>query len=336
MTLQTNPLVSVIVPVYNCEKFLEKCVASITNQVYTALEIILVDDGSSDASSSIGIRLSESDKRIHYFHQRNSGPSKARNKGISEANGEYLMFVDADDTLAEDAIPTLIKIVRTTDSQLISFNFATFNEAGTKISKTNAVLGSYPSDRQSSGIGCLKHIYHEDGIGNFSWAFLYQAQLFDNTEIRFPDNIRLFEDALFLNKALSNVSSVSYCPIALYNYVIRQDSSLTKSPSLADLTGGLAAERTIRGIASKVQLLDDYYPHAIQLLFFIKSRIHCIDADSESFDQQVSKEILATANEAGARTISIKNRLKIFLLFTGLYTFISQGTKSLRKRLRRQ
>ena len=102
--------VSIIVPIYNVEKYLKKCVNSIINQTYKSLEIILVDDGSPDRSGALCDRLAEKDSRIRVIHKANGGVSTARNAGIEAATGEYICFVDSDDWLPENAVWDLLSL----------------------------------------------------------------------------------------------------------------------------------------------------------------------------------------------------------------------------------
>ena len=103
-----NPLVSIIVPVYNAEKYIQQCIRSILNQSYSDLEIILVDDGSSDSSASLCQELAKKDARIQYYYQPNSGVTSARKKGVELSSGEYVTFVDADDTIEKDFLEVLV------------------------------------------------------------------------------------------------------------------------------------------------------------------------------------------------------------------------------------
>lgn len=107
-----NDLVSVIVPIYNVETYIEKCIKSIINQTYQNLEILLVDDGSTDMSGSMCDRFANSDERIKVIHQKNMGLSGARNCGISKATGTYITFVDGDDSLKRNAIETLYSLIK--------------------------------------------------------------------------------------------------------------------------------------------------------------------------------------------------------------------------------
>ena len=105
-----SKLVSVIIPVYNVERYLKKCIDSILNQTYKNLEIILVDDGSTDCSSKICDEYAKNDTRILVIHKANGGQSEARNIGISESKGEYIFFVDSDDYIEYNAIETMLEI----------------------------------------------------------------------------------------------------------------------------------------------------------------------------------------------------------------------------------
>lgn len=113
-----NPLVSVVIPVYNCQSYIEKCIRSLLNQKYEQIEIIAVDDGSTDASADIIRNIQTDNSRIRYFYQDNSGPGKARNKGIEEAKGKYLLFVDSDDYVSDDYIVDLVECAEKNRAEL--------------------------------------------------------------------------------------------------------------------------------------------------------------------------------------------------------------------------
>lgn len=108
--LRNKPLVSIIVPIYNAEKYLDKCLSSLIQQTYNNIEILLVNDGSKDESETICLKYLQIDDRVHYFYQPNSGVSQARNKGLHNARGEYFLFVDSDDWLAENAVDEFVRI----------------------------------------------------------------------------------------------------------------------------------------------------------------------------------------------------------------------------------
>ena len=117
MTKETDKI-SVIVPVYNVKNYLEDCVQSITHQTYPDLEILLIDDGSDDGSGEICDRLQMTDARIRVFHEKHKGVSGARNKGLKEAAGAYIAFVDSDDVLEPDMYTYLIRLLKTHEAQI--------------------------------------------------------------------------------------------------------------------------------------------------------------------------------------------------------------------------
>lgn len=114
--MSEQSLISVIVPVYNVEKYLRPCVESILEQTYKNIEVILVNDGSTDKSKAICLELAEKDKRISYYEKANSGLSDTRNVGLEKAKGEYIAFVDSDDLLAPNAVRTLYELCRKYDT----------------------------------------------------------------------------------------------------------------------------------------------------------------------------------------------------------------------------
>lgn len=128
-----TPLISVVIPVYNIEDYLERCVASVCGQTYTNLEILLVDDGSTDHSGSLCDSLAEKDARIRVFHKKNGGSSSARNLGISKAQGEYIGFVDSDDYITANMYEILYEAMRQYDTQIAQAGRDEIDEQGNKL-----------------------------------------------------------------------------------------------------------------------------------------------------------------------------------------------------------
>lgn len=126
----STPLISVIVPVYNIEKYLERCVTSICKQTYNNLEIILVDDGSTDRSGALCEELAQRDERIRVFHKENGGSSSARNLGIAQARGEYLGFVDSDDYISPEMYELLYDVVKEYDTEIAQIGRDEIDEQG--------------------------------------------------------------------------------------------------------------------------------------------------------------------------------------------------------------
>lgn len=219
MTLASTeqPLVSVIVPVYNVEAFLHACLRSITNQDYANLEIILINDGSTDESGKICDLFAISDPRVRVIHQDNQGLSAARNRGLDNAKGTYIAFVDSDDLIRKDYISVMLRESIKEDCDLV-------------ISDIEKFEGGYTLD--------IHHRYEPEKIKKTAaiqrllcgeWVSAY-AKLYKYTairNIRFPFD-RNNEDYAFLPLVLENCTSILYLPIKLYFYRMR-DGSITHS-----------------------------------------------------------------------------------------------------------
>ena len=181
--------VSIIVPVYNSAKYLEKTIGQLLNQTYKELEIIFVDDGSSDNSADIIKRYKENDKRIKYIYQSNSGPSKARNTGIELAQGEYLTFVDSDDLLENDYIENLYKGIWDYKADVCCCGY-------TCIEKEHRYKHNdyYPIKENKREI-FLEKLF--TGTGGTTWGKIYRTEVIKDSGVRFNEEYRLCEDQLF-------------------------------------------------------------------------------------------------------------------------------------------
>ncbi len=208
-------LVSVIVPVYCVEEYIDRCVLSIVNQSYRDLEIILVDDGSLDNTSEICDLWSREDRRIKVIHKGNGGPSSARNIGIEAAHGDFLAFVDGDDWISEDMFEKVIDIFDQYNPDIVTFGCARVNDKGIVYASTEHV---------PEGMMLPETAMHEllkGNINNYAVNKVYKKHVFDG--IRFPEG-RVFEDMATAYKLILNCDSVYCCAENLYFYFTRQGS----------------------------------------------------------------------------------------------------------------
>ncbi|MBR3490122.1 MAG: glycosyltransferase [Bacilli bacterium] len=215
--MRRRGLISVIVPIYNVSGCVEKCIDSIIVQTYSDLEIILIDDGSTDGSGEICDRYEMLDSRIIVVHKDNGGLSSARNTGLSVATGDFISFVDSDDYLENSMLEELKKNMEEFDSDISICNFYFVDKMGKKknfrFSKNNFV--SFGKDKFVN----IQNQY--DYLTVYSWNKLYKKMVFSN--IRYPEG-RIYEDSYALCDILNNAYSVSYILKPLYNYVKREDS----------------------------------------------------------------------------------------------------------------
>ena len=212
-------LISVIVPIYNVEKYLDKCIKSIVNQTYTDLEIILVDDGSTDGSGRICDTYAKEDARICVLHQKNAGRSGARNAGLDKASGEYVMFVDGDDWIDDCCLEEVYKVFED-EIEMVVFRerciYADRVEDG-GLGKTMRFVKSEPLEFYVKGHEGFQKV-------NSVCGKLYRRSLLQN--IRFEEG-RYYEDIMFTTRVYATCQDCIYLDTAYYNYNIATDSSIT-------------------------------------------------------------------------------------------------------------
>ena len=173
-----NDLISIIIPVYKVEKYLEKCIESVLKQTYTNLQIILVDDGSPDNCGKICDEYAKKDSRIEVIHKANGGLSDARNVGINRANGRYIGFVDSDDYIKEDMYEKLINLIKEYNADVSICNLYDVIDGKEYVRNKDNGIHEY------SRIDILKEILLDKNIQSYAWNKLYKKELFD--EIKYP------------------------------------------------------------------------------------------------------------------------------------------------------
>ncbi len=188
-----DDLISVIVPVYNASKYLEECVGSILSQTYSNIEILLIDDGSSDNSLDVCCSFAKNDKRVRVFHQENAGPGAARNKGIEEANGEWLAFVDSDDTISHRMYEDLLQIANNhTVDMVCSKIYQSSENIAIKILNRKQALESRLVTKEISDSSCDK---------------IFSRKLF--LKNKYPEGRFLSEDTALIYRLISESSKVA-------------------------------------------------------------------------------------------------------------------------------
>ena len=210
--------ISVIIPVYNVKAYLEKCVESVVNQDFSDYEIILIDDGSSDGSENLCDRLGEKYPEIKVIHQENKGQGGARNTGIENASGEYLLFVDSDDYIKEDALSFLYKTATENGSDIVSFGMNFVGEDG-KVSSTLK-----PSENGTRNL-TEKEKIHYLITDTYAADKLYRRSLFTENGIKFPERV-WYEDFCVVMKAALFAKTLTLTDKILYEYLQRESSTM--------------------------------------------------------------------------------------------------------------
>ena len=222
-----NPLISIIVPVYNVEKYLKKCIDSIINQTYKNLEILLIDDGSEDASGLICDHYAKVDKRIIVIHKKNGGLSDARNVGIKRARGKYLSFIDSDDNVDIDLIEYLYFLIKKYNAKMsICTHYVVFDGKKKIKSLGNKKEGVFDART------CIRKLCYHDNVDTSAWAKLYDAEIFK--DIEYPLG-KLFEDIGTTYKTFIKSKTIAYGFNPKYYYHVRINSIVTSKFSVKKL-----------------------------------------------------------------------------------------------------
>ncbi len=233
-------LISVVVPVYNVEKYLKKCIQSIINQTYQNIEIICIDDGSTDSSGAILDELAAADGRIIAIHQQNSGTMQVRTRAIKEARGEYIAFIDSDDYVATDMLETLVGGAKAHGAQIAVCGFEIVDENGVRSYSVTPKTGTISKDE------ALKKLLIEDyaATGLYPlWNKLYKKELFES--YRPSPLINTLGEDQYMNMVFINAAqSVYFDNKICYSYLQRSDSVMkTPKQSHIDDFFGLWSEK---------------------------------------------------------------------------------------------
>lgn len=209
-------LISVIVPVYNVEKYIHKCIDSILNQTYENLEIILVDDGSPDNSGRICDEYAEKDKRIMVIHKENQGVSSARNVGLDRMNGTYVIFIDSDDWVENNCIEILYNKAKENDADVV---LCGYNRV---VGGNKEIINSQNKEKQFNSTDYLINVLNPQTGFGFCHMKLFNKKCI--SDIRFQEDLLVGEDALFNEEISKNIRKAIFVKQNLYNYRINENS----------------------------------------------------------------------------------------------------------------
>ena len=233
-----DKLISIIIPVYKVEAYIDRCIKSVIQQTYRNIEIILVDDGSPDKCGSICEYYSQRDKRILVFHKTNAGLSDARNYGIEKANGEYIVFIDSDDYVDADYIAYLYNLILKYKTRMSICQHRTLYDNGSikdQNTETDEVLDTNI---------CLERMLYHDRIDTAAWAKMYHRDLF--RKVLYPKG-RIFEDIGTTYALMLQCRKIAVGYASKYNYVFHNNSIVNgqftiKKLDMIDMTDKMASD----------------------------------------------------------------------------------------------
>ncbi|MBD5261372.1 MAG: glycosyltransferase [Bacteroides sp.] len=245
-------MVSIIIPVYNVSQYLDKCLISITTQTITDLEIILINDGSTDNSGEICEEWRKRDSRIKVYHKKNGGLSDARNFGIDKATGKYLTFIDSDDYVQQTFIEYLLHLIEKYNSDLSVCQYFKFYDKDENTEFSTKKIRTPSSETIISGNdNCMYYFFKTNEIDTVAWRKLYKASLF-SSDIRYPEG-KYHEDVWTTYKYIAKCKSIAIGNQPLYAYRIRTGSIVNSAFSEKHLDG-------IEGAIERNEYIKHNYP----------------------------------------------------------------------------
>lgn len=211
-----NPKISIIVPIYNVEKYLDRSVDSLINQTYKNIEIILVDDGTKDSSGLIADKRAKEDSRIVVIHKKNGGLGSARNSGMKVATGDYLLFLDSDDYIENNTVEEMVKEAEK-GYDIVCCGFDRVDEETKKVYSQEMI--SMPFDE----LDINKDTIMETAFLNPSgWGKLFKKEIIEN--VYFSEDKRAIEDTLFYLEIMPKTKKIKYIKKIMWHYMVREDS----------------------------------------------------------------------------------------------------------------
>lgn len=292
-SMNSNPLISIIIPVYNAKKYIQDCIESVFSQTYHNLEIVLVDDGSTDGSEQLVDDYAKSDQRFKTFHQHNQGLSSARNTGLKHTTGQYVTFIDSDDRIEPNMIKGLLGALKESSADIAACSFKELYPNG----KTKNFSHHHPK-QVFTPESALANMLQEKGFMVSTTMKLYPTKFFK--DVRFPVN-KLHEDVGTTYKLIMKADKIVFIPNEYYIYVHRDNSIInqtfddrkldlikltdqmcddinSKYPSLKNITN----ERRMRARFSILRQIPIKHPKTKELLEYIKTNQDYITKNPEA------------------------------------------------------
>lgn len=310
-----DPKISVVLPIYNVEKYLEKCMESIFNQTYKNLEILLVDDGSPDGCPALCDAYAKKDKRVRVVHKKNGGISDARNAGVAESSGQYIAFVDPDDYVESDYIEYLYSLIKKYNCKMSLCQHTVKFEGGREI-----CYGKNGDDLLTSK-DCIERMLYNDVIDTSCWAKLFSADL--AKKFLYPKG-KLFEDIGTVYKFFIESEQIACGWQSKYFYMMRPKSIVhcnfnPHKLDLLEMTDSMASEvKSIFPDLGKACLRRQVYSRfsTLNQMLDVKEKVY----------KEKRKEIIRCIKENKKALLSDKklprrDKLALYLLSMGFFFY---------------
>lgn len=212
-----EPLVTIIVPSYNAEGTMRRCIDSLLNQTYKNIEILLIDDGSKDKTGDICRKYAGAYSQVHVIQKENGGEASARNRGLLEATGEYVCFVDADDYVEPEFVSGLLKPFRKDAAELSICGFVEERQG-------KAIFQPRCEKRQLTRDEALTHLFMEQSFRGYVWNKMFRMDIIRQNQLHFCEQLELWLDVIFVFQYMMMIDKVQYNPIPNYHYQYYKNS----------------------------------------------------------------------------------------------------------------
>ena len=321
--MNINPLFSVIIPIYNAEKYLAYCIDSILSQEFNSLEIILINDGSSDNSEQICKYYASKDSRIHVFSKKNEGVSSARNLGLSKAKGEWICFIDADDLLKENFFSDAYNTIKLKNIDLYTFGCNTLKN---NIEKK---LFSY-----KEGYYNINTFWHEQYHHLASWGYLLSKNIIKNSQLKFSTQLIMSEDRVFMAEYFLHCNIIYSTSKNYYLYRLTDESACGSKMTYKKAKSQLQA-------AYALLKLNNNYSKNTHCNIIIPNLIYnCLqnyitsiaELNNKLYDKDVQQNISKIISILKSEKISIRNKF-LFCICRKNYSYYTFWYQ-LKKRLK--
>jgi len=307
-------LVSVIIPVYNVEKYLNKCIKSILEQTYSNLEIIIINDGSTDNSLDIIKSNMVEDERIFLIDIENAGVSNARNLGLKKARGKYVVFVDSDDWVEKDYIDLLVHFTEKNSCQLAVSNFD--NNEDDQNREINYDIKTITGKKE-----LYHHLLSVYNFSGFLWNKIFIMDIIKKNKISFNNKLHINEDLVFLCDYFQYCDRAIFINKRLYNYIIRKNSALRSKFSYKQISKIHAMEKVINYYAKydndKLNIL--YYEYVIAAY----KTLYILKINNVQNDKMIlkCKKIIFENYKFTLKNVSFKYKIKLIIIriFPNIY-----------------
>ena len=280
------PLVSIIVPIYNAEKTIDRCINSILNQEYKDIELILLNDGSTDASGLICDAYAEKDKRIRVLHKENTGVSHTRNLGIAMARGEYLQFLDSDDWITPDATRFFVRAAMENQCDMVIADF--YRVIGERVSQKGSIEEEGIMTRVDYAVKMMQK--PADFYYGVLWNKLYKRSIIENYQLSMDNSISWCEDFMFNLEYVRHTNTIYALKIPVYYYVKTKGSLVSQ---------GISMKKTIQMKRTVFACYNDFYKDVFD------------DMDYEKRRGQVYRFLFDAASDGSVSPLSIPGNYRL-------------------------